>query len=184
MKRQKDLFIKTVKTFFFIFTKVEMLHERERDRGVRLWLKSRLDTYIQSLTSSLISREVWYRASNPTRGLPNPANCQPDMNCLLIRLLSSLGSKTSVFFNFSGHQNNLPSGAIHVAFSQSFIYLKTQLHILFPKHTLTGSQRSIYNTNTLNNQIYSASSKKICQKSISVSSTWNPFTECKRIIYV
>ena len=53
-----------------------------------------------------------------------------------------LGLKTCHYL-FFWRSHIFPSSAIQMAFLPSFVYLKTQLHILFMKSILTGSQRTI-----------------------------------------
>ena len=56
----------------------------------------------------------------------------------------TLGSKTSIIIYFL-HPHIFPFGTIHIVFLMSFVYLKTQLQILFTKSILTGHQKSICN---------------------------------------
>ena len=113
------------------------LWERERERVKKLpWLTPHCNTYIQSLAFSCFfhwrfnTRQVFQCVGCRLSGLaPKTADWSPRL---------TLGLKILYIFWTPTHSSFLhPTYTIHPAFSLSFVYLKTQVHILFWNPQLT-----------------------------------------------
>ena len=111
----------------------------ERESIGQLWLTPRCDAHIQCL---FLWRELDTKPvlswGAPRRVLSTRLTAKPDWAPAWL----TMKSKTPLLYIFwvPTHFTFLRN-----SFPRSFAYLKTQLHILFTKSTLTGCQKSICN---------------------------------------
>ena len=135
---KKTLVHKNINSLFIYYEVVTWETESDCWWLTPYFLKPRCDRHIQRLASFT---EAWYRAGSSTQGPPPP---WASMSTLLTAdPVWPKGRKSLSSYTFLT-PTHFCSGAIHVIFLRSFVYLKTQVHILFTKSTLTVSQRLIY----------------------------------------